>query len=64
MVGQGFGSTLPEAKNAESHTSTRCLGEKVGKHVKQYLDAMENVMTFAPPHLFLNLLLLCFIRNF
>ncbi|KMZ57962.1 Methionine--tRNA ligase [Zostera marina] len=41
--GQGYGSTLPEAISAKSHTPTRCLGQKVGKHVKQYLDAMENV---------------------
>lgn len=54
MLGQGYGSTLPEAISAKSHTPTRCLGQKVGKHVKQYLDAMENVMIFPPPHLLLN----------
>ncbi|XP_021894266.1 methionine--tRNA ligase, cytoplasmic [Carica papaya] len=41
--GQGYGSVIPDAPGAESHPSTCKLAEKVGKHVEQYVEAMEKV---------------------
>ncbi|XP_039050848.1 methionine--tRNA ligase, cytoplasmic-like [Hibiscus syriacus] len=41
--GQGYGSIIPDALTAESHPLTKALGEKVGKHVEQYIEAMEKV---------------------
>ncbi|KAK8684907.1 hypothetical protein V6N13_040921 [Hibiscus sabdariffa] len=41
--GQGYGSIIPDAPTAESHPLTKALGEKVGKHLEQYIEAMEKV---------------------
>ncbi|XVF65270.1 hypothetical protein PTKIN_Ptkin09bG0234000 [Pterospermum kingtungense] len=41
--GQGYGSIIPDAPTAESHTLTKALSEKIGKHVEQYIEAMEKV---------------------
>ncbi|CAL9096117.1 unnamed protein product [Musa acuminata var. zebrina] len=41
--GAGYNSIVPDAPDAESHNLTKDLGEKVGKLVDQYLDAMEKV---------------------
>ncbi|KAI3869664.1 hypothetical protein MKX03_011861 [Papaver bracteatum] len=41
--GLGYGSIIPDAANAESHSLTKVLVEKVGKHVEQYVEAMEKV---------------------
>ncbi|XP_074571244.1 putative methionine--tRNA ligase isoform X1 [Curcuma longa] len=41
--GAGYGSIIPDAPHAQSHPLTKDLGEKVGKLVDQYLDAMEKV---------------------
>ncbi|XP_010673414.2 probable methionine--tRNA ligase [Beta vulgaris subsp. vulgaris] len=41
--GQGYGSIIPDAPQAELHTLTKTLAEKVGKHVEQYVEAMEKV---------------------
>ncbi|XP_026413653.1 probable methionine--tRNA ligase isoform X2 [Papaver somniferum] len=41
--GLGYGSIIPDAANAESHSLTKALAEKVGKHVEQYVEAMEKV---------------------
>ncbi|XP_077212936.1 methionine-tRNA ligase, putative / methionyl-tRNA synthetase, putative / MetRS [Tasmannia lanceolata] len=41
--GLGYGSIIPEASNAESHSLTVTLAEKVGKYVDQYIEAMEKV---------------------
>lgn len=39
----GYGSIIPDAEDAESHPSTKALGEKVGSYVEQYVEAMEKV---------------------
>lgn len=39
----GYGSVIPDAQDAESHPSTKALGEKVGNYVEQYIEAMEKV---------------------
>ncbi|RZC83481.1 hypothetical protein C5167_046271 [Papaver somniferum] len=41
--GLGYGSIIPDAANAESHSLTKVLAEKVGKHVEQFVEAMEKV---------------------
>lgn len=41
--GLGYGSIIPDAQDAESHPSTKALGDKVGELVEQYVDAMEKV---------------------
>ncbi|KAI3916566.1 hypothetical protein MKW98_026308 [Papaver atlanticum] len=41
--GLGYGSIIPDAANAESHSLTKVLAEKVGKHAEQYVEAMEKV---------------------
>ncbi|KAB2067292.1 hypothetical protein ERO13_A09G206100v2 [Gossypium hirsutum] len=41
--GQGYGSVIPDSPTAESHPLTKALSEKVGKHVEQYIEAMEKV---------------------
>ncbi|URE28961.1 Putative tRNA binding domain [Musa troglodytarum] len=41
--GAGYGSIIPDASNPQSQQLTTYLGEKVGKLVDQYLDAMEKV---------------------
>ncbi|XP_021745553.1 probable methionine--tRNA ligase [Chenopodium quinoa] len=41
--GQGYGSVIPDAPQAEAHSLTKALAEKVGKHVEQYVEAMEKV---------------------
>ncbi|KAI3916567.1 hypothetical protein MKW98_026309 [Papaver atlanticum] len=41
--GLGYGSIIPDAANAESHSLTKALAEKVGKLVEQYVEAMEKV---------------------
>lgn len=41
--GAGYGSIIPDASNPQSQQLTKYLGEKVGKLVDQYLDAMEKV---------------------
>ncbi|RZC57894.1 hypothetical protein C5167_005204 [Papaver somniferum] len=41
--GIGYGSNVPDAPNAESHSLTKALAEKVGNHVEQYVEAMEKV---------------------
>ncbi|KNA12223.1 hypothetical protein SOVF_127940 [Spinacia oleracea] len=40
---QGYGSVIPDAPQAEAHSLTKALAEKVGKHVEQYVEAMEKV---------------------
>lgn len=40
---QGYGSVIPDAPQAEAHPLTKALAEKVGKHVDQYVEAMEKV---------------------
>ncbi|XP_031262295.1 probable methionine--tRNA ligase [Pistacia vera] len=42
-TGQGYGSVVPDANGAKSHLLTKTLAEKVGKHVEQYIEAMEKV---------------------
>lgn len=42
-LGQGYGSVVPDALNAEMHKLTTDLGERVGKLVEQYVEAMEKV---------------------
>lgn len=44
--GAGYGSIIPDAPHAQSHPLTKDLGEKVGKLVDQYLDAMEKVIEY------------------
>ncbi|THU71021.1 hypothetical protein C4D60_Mb08t31140 [Musa balbisiana] len=39
----GYGSIIPDASNPQSQQLTKYLGEKVGKLVDQYMDAMEKV---------------------
>ncbi|CAI9776120.1 unnamed protein product [Fraxinus pennsylvanica] len=41
--GSGYGSIIPDAQGAESHPSTKVLGEKVSSYVEQYIEAMEKV---------------------
>ncbi|CAA3009146.1 probable methionine--tRNA ligase [Olea europaea subsp. europaea] len=41
--GSGYGSIIPDAQGAESHSLTKVLGEKVGSYVEQYIEAMEKV---------------------
>ncbi|XP_022846941.1 probable methionine--tRNA ligase [Olea europaea var. sylvestris] len=41
--GSGYGSIIPDAQGAESHSSTKALGEKVGSYVELYIEAMEQV---------------------
>ncbi|XP_042452459.1 probable methionine--tRNA ligase isoform X3 [Zingiber officinale] len=41
--GSGYNSFVPDAPDAELHDLTKDVGEKVGKLVYQYLDAMEKV---------------------
>lgn len=41
--GQGYGSFVPDANDAELHLLTKTLAEKVGKHVDLYIEAMEKV---------------------
>ncbi|KAI3889728.1 hypothetical protein MKX03_007750 [Papaver bracteatum] len=41
--GIGYGSIVPDAPNAESHSLTKALAEKVGNYVEQYVEAMEKV---------------------
>ncbi|KAI4369246.1 hypothetical protein MLD38_017711 [Melastoma candidum] len=41
--GLGYDSTIPDAPGAELHPLTNALGEKVGKYVEQYVEAMEKV---------------------
>lgn len=52
----GYGSVIPDAQDAESHPSTKALGEKVGNYVEQYIEAMEKVTKST-------LLLTFFMRN-
>ncbi|KAL3619993.1 hypothetical protein CASFOL_034905 [Castilleja foliolosa] len=39
----GYGSVIPDAREADSHPLTKSLGDKVGNYVEQYIEAMENV---------------------
>ncbi|KAG5607589.1 hypothetical protein H5410_029081 [Solanum commersonii] len=39
----GYGSIIPDAEGAESHSLTKALGEKVRSCVQQYVEAMEKV---------------------
>ncbi|KAI3895672.1 hypothetical protein MKW98_025463 [Papaver atlanticum] len=41
--GIGYGSIVPDAPNAESHSLTKALAEKAGNYVEQYVEAMEKV---------------------
>ncbi|KAG8369642.1 hypothetical protein BUALT_Bualt14G0034800 [Buddleja alternifolia] len=41
--GSGYGSIIPDAQGADSHPSTKALGERVGNYVEQYIEAMEKV---------------------
>ncbi|XP_048435531.1 probable methionine--tRNA ligase isoform X1 [Pyrus x bretschneideri] len=41
--GQGYGSIIPDAPQAEADPLTEKLAEKVGKYVEQYIEAMEKV---------------------
>lgn len=42
-TGLGYGSVIPDAQGADSHSLTVELAEKVGKSVEQYVEAMEKV---------------------
>lgn len=42
-AGLGYGSVIPDAPGADSHSLTVELAEKVGKLVEQYVEAMEKV---------------------
>lgn len=42
-TGLGYGSVIPDAQGADSHSLTVELAEKVGKLVEQYVEAMEKV---------------------
>ncbi|KAL1543001.1 methionine--tRNA ligase [Salvia divinorum] len=39
----GYGSVVPDALGADSHSLTKALGDKVGIYVEQYIEAMEKV---------------------
>ncbi|KAK4372805.1 hypothetical protein RND71_008189 [Anisodus tanguticus] len=39
----GYGSIIPDAEGAESHSLTKALGEKDGSCVQKYIEAMEKV---------------------
>lgn len=39
----GYGSVIPDAPDADSHSLTKALGDKVGSYVEQYIEAMEKV---------------------
>ncbi|XP_057766268.1 methionine--tRNA ligase, cytoplasmic [Salvia miltiorrhiza] len=39
----GYGSVIPDAPGADSHSLTKALGDKVGSYVEQYIEAMEKV---------------------
>ncbi|XP_050142706.1 probable methionine--tRNA ligase isoform X1 [Malus sylvestris] len=41
--GQGYGSIIPDAPQAEADPLTEKLAEKVGKYAEQYIEAMEKV---------------------
>ncbi|XP_031504508.1 probable methionine--tRNA ligase [Nymphaea colorata] len=41
--GEGYGSIVPDAPDAESHALTKKFGDTVGDLVEQYLEAMEKV---------------------
>ncbi|KAH9620568.1 hypothetical protein KSS87_002105 [Heliosperma pusillum] len=41
--GQGYDSVIPDAPQAESHSLTHILGEKLEKNVDEYVEAMEKV---------------------
>ncbi|CAN6688543.1 unnamed protein product [Malus baccata var. baccata] len=41
--GQGYGSIIPDASGAESHSLTKILAERMGIYVDQYIEAMEKV---------------------
>ncbi|PIA51040.1 hypothetical protein AQUCO_01100100v1 [Aquilegia coerulea] len=41
--GSGYGSVLPDAPDADSHSLTKMLAEKVGSYVENYIEAMEKV---------------------
>lgn len=43
VILKGYGSVIPDAPGAESHPLTQSLAEKVGKFVKEYVEAMEKV---------------------
>ncbi|XP_023006265.1 probable methionine--tRNA ligase [Cucurbita maxima] len=42
-LGQGYGSIIPDAPDADSHGLTLGLAEKVDKYVDQYVESMEKV---------------------
>lgn len=44
VTGQGYGSIIPDAPQAEADPLTEKLAEKVGKYVEQYIEAMEKVI--------------------
>ena len=44
FTGQGYGSIIPDAPDADSHGLTLGLAEKVGKYVDQYVESMEKVL--------------------
>ncbi|KAF3529660.1 hypothetical protein DY000_02038747 [Brassica cretica] len=39
----GYGSVIPDAPRAKSHILTKCVGDKVGRLVAEYVKAMEKV---------------------
>ncbi|KAL4183770.1 hypothetical protein AMTRI_Chr11g156760 [Amborella trichopoda] len=41
--GEGYGSVIPDAPNADSHLLTKKLAETVGNLVEQFVEAMEKV---------------------
>ncbi|KAK9725798.1 hypothetical protein RND81_05G169900 [Saponaria officinalis] len=41
--GQGYESIIPDAPQAESHSLTNLLADKIDKYVNQYVEAMEKV---------------------
>ncbi|CAN7072102.1 unnamed protein product [Brassica oleracea var. botrytis] len=43
VILKGYGSVIPDAPRAKSHILTKCVGDKVGRLVAEYVKAMEKV---------------------
>ncbi|CAN6554249.1 unnamed protein product [Malus baccata var. baccata] len=43
VLRQGYGSIIPDASGAESHSLTKILAERIGIYVDQYIEAMKKV---------------------
>ncbi|KAM2480152.1 hypothetical protein PS1_003812 [Malus domestica] len=46
LSGQGYGSIIPDASGAESHSLTKILAERIGIYVDQYIEAMAKESEF------------------